>query len=217
MAEQLAAGWYVDPSDAQRYRWWAGDQWTTHTRDKAEVDASVDPFNRPLPDFDAEPAPKVTSEPRRPDGRRRVPVLLLLAVLVGVVASAGIVAFRPDTSEGHQLTGELRVPADAIRSGRRAPEFLGDGAPCGGGDAPGVGAGTRIVVNSARGDRLGATELGQGVVDRTINSVSCVFTYAVDDVDDAQVYVVKVGRRVAGRTTRDAVESSDWILDLRLG
>jgi hypothetical protein len=215
MAGQLAAGWYVDPSDAQRYRWWTGEQWTTHTRDKAEVDASLDPFNRPLPDFDTDPAPKAGTAGS--DGRRHVPVLLVLAVLVGLVATAGIVAFKPQTPAGHQLTGELRVPAAAMREGRRAPQFLGDGAPCGGGDAPGVGAGTKIVVVSARGDHLGQTELGQGVVDRTLNSVSCVFTYAVDDVDDAQVYVVKVGRRVARRTTHAAVESADWTLDLRVG
>ena len=216
MAEQLKAGWYVDPADAQQYRWWSGDQWTTHTRDKAEVDASVDPFNRPLPDFDAEAVAASEATPAV-DGKRRVPVLLVLALLVGIAATAGVVVFRPAATAGHQLSGEVRVPEAVLREGPRASQFLGDGAPCGGGDAPGVGAGTPIVVTSARGDELGTAELGQGVVDRNLNSVSCVFSYTVDGVDDAQVYVVKVGRQVARRTTHDAVESADWVLDVRLG
>jgi hypothetical protein len=217
MGKQLPAGWYVDPSDAHRYRWWAGDQWTTHTRDKTEVDiAAAEEAMRPLPDFDAVDAP---ATPRvAGDGKRRIPVLLALALLVGLVASAGIVAFRPDSKEGHELRGEIRVPATRVAGwSGRADRFLGDGAPCGAGGSRGVGAGTTVTVTSARGDELGVTELGEGVVDRTLNSTSCVFPYAVDGVDDARVYVVSVGSHVARRTTHDTVEQAGWTFDLRVG
>jgi hypothetical protein len=217
MGKQLPAGWYVDPSDAHRYRWWAGDEWTTHTRDKAEVDiAAAEEAMRPLPDFDAVDAP---GQPRPAgDGKRRIPVLLAVALLIGIVATAGIVAFRPSSEEGHQLRGEIRVSADHVAGwSGRADRFLGDGAPCGATGNRGVGAGTMVTVSSARGDELGAAELGEGVVDRTLNSTSCVFSYAVDMVDDARVYVVSVGRRAARRTTHDTVEAAGWTVDVRLG
>ena len=218
MGKQLPAGWYVDPSDAHRYRWWAGDEWTTHTRDKAEVDiAAAEEAMRPLPDFDAvDAAPAAPSPPG--DGKRRIPVLLAVALLIGLVATAGIVAFRPASEEGHQLRGEIRVPSDHVAGwSRRADRFLGDGAPCGAAGSRGVGAGTMVTVSSARGDALGEAELGEGVVDRTLNSTSCVFSYAVDGVDDARVYVVSVGPDVARRTTRDTIEAAGWTFDVRFG
>jgi hypothetical protein len=215
MGTQLPAGWYVDPSDAHRYRYWAGDQWTTHTRDKTEVDiAAAEEAMRPLPDFDAVEEAKPTSV----DGKRRIPVLLAIALLVGLVATAGIVAFRPDGAEGHQLRGEIRVPSTHVAGwSGHADRFLGDGATCGDGGSRGLGAGTKIVVTSARGDELGVTELGPGVVDRTLNSTSCVFPYAIDGLDDARVYVVKVGPHVARRTTHDTVEAANWNFDVRIG
>jgi Protein of unknown function (DUF2510) len=214
MGRQLPAGWYVDPSDAHQYRWWAGDQWTTHVRDKTEIDiAAAEEAMRPLPDFDTVAADGSVKD----DGRRPVPVLLAVAVLVGIVATAGIVAFRPDT-EGHQLTGEIRVAtAEVAGWSRRADQALGDGAPCGDGGSPGVGEGTTVAVTSAQGDALGETSLGEGTVDRTANSTTCVFPYAVDGLDDALVYVVKVGPRVARRARIEAVEASNWTVDLRLG
>jgi hypothetical protein len=215
MGKQLPAGWYVDPSDAHKYRWWAGDQWSTHTRDKAEVDiAAVEAEMRPLPDFDAVDGPAAP----KADGKRRVPVLLALALLVGIVATAGIVAFRPAGKGGHSLNGEIRVPAESVAGWtRRTDRFLGDGAACGEGGSRGVGAGTPVVVTSARGDELGETELGAGVVDRTLNSTTCVFPYTVDGVDDARVYVVKVGPHVTQRTSRDTMEAAGWTFDVRLG
>jgi hypothetical protein len=214
MGNQLPAGWYVDPSDAHQYRWWTGDRWTTDTQDKTAVDiAAAEAATRPLPDFDAdeEGATGVS------DGRRRIPVLLAVALLVGMVATAGVVAVRPDPADGHQLTGEIRVATDDVAGWtRRADRFLGDGAPCGEGETPGVGAGTKVTVSSARGDVLGEVSLGMGEVDRTLNSTSCVFPYAVDGLDEARIYLVQVGDHDPRRAKFAAVESAGWILDLRL-
>jgi hypothetical protein len=219
MAEHLPAGWYVDPADAHQYRWWAGDQWTTHVRDKAEVDiaaaeAEAAAGPRPLPDFDAVPADATGPAP---DGKRRVPVLLAVAILVGIVAMAGIVSFRP-SSAGRSLGGEIRVPAsDVAGLTRRAARFLGDGAACGQSGGQGVGAGTTVMITNPRGDELGSTQLGTGTVDRTLNPTTCVFPYRVQDLGEARVYVVRVGQHAARRAKADTLEAAGWTFDLRLG
>jgi hypothetical protein len=213
MGTQVPAGWYVDPSDKSLYRYWSGEHWTTHTHDKALVDiAAAESEMRPLPDFDAlddEGNPVPAKEKRR-----RVPVLLAVVALVAVVATAGVVAFKPGPS-GHSLTGEIRVPAPAAAGGVHS--FAGDGAPCGGSGGRGVGTGDPVTVTSARGDELGTTELGEGRIDRTLASTACVFTYTVDGVDDASVYVVRVGRHRVARASRASVEAADWQLDGRMG
>lgn len=211
MGRHLPAGWYVDPADESRYRWWEGDQWSTHTRDKAEVEASIDPALRPLPDFDAEPRPAAGGG----DGRRRIPVLLAVALLVGMVATAGIVAFRPQGPGGNRLEGAVRVQLRADPAGRVDTEFLGDGSPCGGNRA-GVGRGSRVLVTNARGEPLGHADLEAGVVDRNLASVSCVFLFTIDGVDDAGAYVLKVDREKVRRISRDAIEADDWTVSLRI-
>ena len=215
MAQQLPQGWYVDPADSHRYRWWAGDHWTADTLDRAEIDiAAVEAeMARPLPDFDDEGA--APAAPAAPEGRPKVPVLLALAALVAIVASAGVVAFRPG-HDGHLLSGEIRVPAsEAAGWTARAERNLDDGAPCGEG-AGGIGAGTTVTVRNAKGETLGEARLGAGRLDRQRSRNTCVFAYAVDGVGDARLYVVKVGRHGAGRASREQIEAAGWNLDVRL-
>lgn len=38
----VPAGWYEDPSDAEKVRWWNGINWTDHTQDKPELDVDGD-------------------------------------------------------------------------------------------------------------------------------------------------------------------------------
>ncbi len=217
MGTTLPAGWYADPADKSQYRYWSGEGWTTHVQNRAKVDiaaAEADVANRPLPDFDAldEPDPPV----RAP--RRRVPVAVAVLALVAVVATAGFATFGSESESGHRLTGEVRVAAPSVRGqAHQAGGFTGDGSTCGTGGAPGIGDGTRVKVMSARGDELGTTELGEGRVDETLSSTTCVFTYEVDGLDDAGVYIVQVGNRRAGRATREHIEEAGWHLDVRLG
>jgi len=218
---QLPAGWYADPADKGRYRWWSGDEWTTHTRDRDEVDraaAAADPRTRPLPDFDAllaEVGPDVPGEPR---GRRRLRTTLLAVALLAVLATAGVVTFGGGDDRGHGISGEVRVPMAAVAGGSRQGEgFEADGSPCGGNGGRGIGAGTPVTVTSARGEELGAAELGEGRIDETLSSTTCVFTYAIEDVADAGVYIVHVGDRRGVRASRASVEAADWRLDVRLG
>ena len=217
MGTQLPAGWYVDPADKSQYRYWSGEHWTTHTQDKAEVDiAAAEAEMRPFPDFDAvddDGNPTTTAEKRR-----RLPVLIAVVALVAVLATAGIVALKPDAASGPQLSGQIRVPARSMGGGPGgAAGFAGDGTPCGGNGGLGVGAGTPVTVTSARGAVLGETELGEGEVDHTLTSTTCVFSYTVEGVGEAEVYVLRVGRRRAGRAPREAVETAGWQLDGRLG
>jgi hypothetical protein len=215
MGSRLPAGWFVDPADKSRYRWWNGDHWSTETRDKAQVDIdAVEAEMRPLPDFDAldpDGSPKTMR-----NGRRRLPVVLAVLALAVVAASAGVVTFGGGGGEpGRRLTGEIRVPIAARNPGAQASGFAGDGATCG--DAGRVRTGTPVTVTSAQGDELGSTELGEGRVDHNLTSTTCVFSYQVDGIGDAGVYVLRVGDERAGRATRARLDAAGWQLDARLG
>lgn len=79
-----AAGWYPDPADSHRWRWWDGDAWTTWLTDDA---SSAPP---PVPD----------PEPVKPHG----PFLLRLVVGVIAVAVLAVVALT--------TWGMLTAPAE---------------------------------------------------------------------------------------------------------
>ena len=219
MSTSLPAGWYGDPADGTRYRFWSGTQWTTHVQNRGEVDiaaaeADMDTANRPLPDFDAieskDPAP--ATERRRPSMR----VVLAVVVLAAIVASAGVVTFRP-TDTGQTLAGEVRVAASAFRGGgRQTGRSAADGVRCGTGGSPGIGAGSEVTVSNARGQVLGHTALRAGRLDRTLTSTTCVFTYEVTGVDDAEIYVLRVAERAPTRMTDDEVDAAGGRVDLRV-
>lgn len=218
MATALPAGWYADPADADQYRYWAGDQWTAHVRDRVQIDQST--AARPLPDFDT-PSPSAEAEPTSATHRRRrVPVLLAVLGLVAVVATAGVVGFggsEPSGAGGQRLTGEVRVAIDQTKGGAGHGTFLADGTRCGTGRPPGVGAGSEVTVSNARGEVLGRTELHAGQMDRTLNSITCVFPYAMAGVRDAGIYAVQVAGHPATRMTTAQLEASGWRADLRIG
>ena len=133
-----------------------------------------------------------------------------------MLATAGVVTFGGGNG-GHELSGEVRVAVGAARGGaNQSGGFAGDGASCGTGGSRGVGEGTTVTVTSAKGDELGVTELGEGRVDRTLTSTTCVFDYSVDGVADAGMYVIEVGDRRAARATRDSIEQAGWQLDVRV-
>ncbi len=214
MATALPAGWYADPADSSRYRYWTSEQWTTHVRDRDAVDTAG---ARPLPDFDAADVESV--EPSAGRFRRRVPVLLGALALIALVATAGAVTLGgSDSSQaaGNTLTGEVRV-AIARTRGAAGDSPPADGARCGTGAPPGVGAGTEVTVSNARGDELGRTVLRAGQVDRTQNATTCVFDYAIAAVTNAQVYAVQVSGRPASRMTIAQIVSAGWRVDLRVG
>lgn len=75
MAQQTQAGWYTDPGDANRLRYWDGTAWTEHVRTTAEV-----------------PESSSAGSPRR--SVHWLP--WALAALVLVVALVGWLALRPD-------------------------------------------------------------------------------------------------------------------------
>ena len=115
----LPAGWYGDPADSTRYRYWTGEQWTTHVQNRAQVDiaaaeADMVAAARPLPDFDDPDgtAPGATTRRRR----RRVPVILAVVALAAIVGTAGAVASGRDDS-GQTLAGDVRVATPSVRGG----------------------------------------------------------------------------------------------------
>ena len=218
MATALPAGWYADPADANQYRYWAGDQWTAHVQDRVQADRAA--VSRPLPDFDAIAVPAVDPPADVTRQRRRVPVLLAVLGLVALVATAGVVAFggsEPSGAGGQRLTGEVRVAIDQAKGGAGHGTFVADGTRCGTGRPPGVGAGSEVTVSNARGEVLGRTELHAGRMDRTLNSITCVFPYAITGVPDAEIYAVQVTGHPATRMTSAQFEASGWRADLRIG
>ena len=52
-------------------------------------------------------------------------------------------------------------------------------------------------------------------MDRTLNSITCVFAYEIAAVADAEVYAVVAGRP-APRLTTAQLEASGWRADLRV-
>ena len=143
----LPAGWYGDPADSTRYRYWDGEQWTTHVQNRAEVDiaaaeADMAAAARPLPDFDDPDGtdPGATTGRRR----RRVPILIAVVALAAIAGAAGFVVTSGGGDRGQTLAGEVRsapprsavaetprkVPrATAVGRDRRRPSEPGRRSP----------------------------------------------------------------------------------------
>jgi hypothetical protein len=106
------AGWYPDPADPARSRWWDGAQWTQRTQDAALTTPTpappVPPVGNPAPPFGSPPpaagaagyaaaptaypsAPAVAypSAPRQP-GLRTDTVWVWLSIVVGLVPLAAL-------------------------------------------------------------------------------------------------------------------------------
>lgn len=215
----LPAGWYGDPADSTRYRYWTGEQWTTHVQNRAEVDiaaaeADMVAAARPLPDFDDPDgtAPGATTRRRR----RRVPVVLAVFALAAIVGTAGAVASGRDDS-GQTLAGDVRVDTPSVRSGGNGDAGAPDDAEdCGTGSEGSIGAGSVVTVSNARGQVLGRTELQAGRLHRTPTTTTCVFPYEVTGVEDAAVYLVQVAERRPIRTTSAQVEADRGRIDVRV-
>jgi hypothetical protein len=80
------AGWYTDPGDAQRVRWWNGAGWTEHVRPHPEAVQPVAPVYHVQPAYPTQPAfaaqqpypqqygydPRSAVAPRRADRERQM-------------------------------------------------------------------------------------------------------------------------------------------------
>jgi hypothetical protein len=117
MAPELPEeGWYRDPVDPTRRRWWDGEQWTTIlTRPLAELGAPAAPAAAPTPASTSAPVmgdgtmlPYATdARPKEPVGEdassgdepsnrpSRVRVLQVLLALVAILATAAVVYSGP--------------------------------------------------------------------------------------------------------------------------
>lgn len=88
MATEFLPGWYVDPSDSKRVRYWNGAQWTKDTWSLDEVDHLL--LSGPAPpvsidvDDSASWTPPASSSHRRPRGT------VLAALLVAVAVAAAL-------------------------------------------------------------------------------------------------------------------------------
>ena len=214
MATALPAGWYADPADSCRYRYWAGDRWTTHVCDRDAVDIAG---ARPLPDFDT--ADGEAAGPSTGRRHRRVPVLLAVLALVAVVATAAVVTLGgSDSSQaaGNTLTGEVRV-AIAQTRGAVGNSPATDGTRCGTRAPPGVGARTEVTVSNARGDELrsdrAARRAGRSLPERHHLRVRLCDRRRGERCDLRRPGVGPAPSRM----TAAQLESAAWRVDLSIG
>ena len=212
----LPAGWYGDPADSTRYRYWTGEQWTTHVQNRAQVDiaaaeADMEAAARPLPDFDDPDGTGLGATTAR--RRRRVPVILAVVALAAV-AGTGVVVASGSGETGQTLGGEVRVDTASVRGGGAEDGAVGDRDGCGTGSEENIGAGSVVTVTNARGEVLGRSELQAGRLHRTPRATTCVFPYEVTGVEDAAVYLVQVAERRPTRPTSAQVEADRGRIDV---
>jgi hypothetical protein len=94
MTTVFVPGWYVDPSDSTRVRYWDGSRWTKDTWDLAEAADTV--MSGPVPpiSLEVEDEDEDDFEWVRPSaGRGRLGFVLVLAGCL-VVAAGAIAAWR---------------------------------------------------------------------------------------------------------------------------
>lgn len=195
MTTNLPAGWYADPADATRYRYWDGGAWTHDVVDR----------------FDVDHLGHALDVPGSPTPRRRGRVLAVvggLAALVAVAATAGLALGGDDEPV---LTGVVRVTAPP-----EGGAFRGEGTPCGGRGGDGIDAGDRVTV-VAGGEVTGRGRLRAGRYEQDLRTATCAFPFRVPGVGDAEVVVVRVDGRAIARIEREALEREGWRLDLRAG
>jgi hypothetical protein len=217
----LPAGWYGDPADSTRYRYWSGEQWTTYVQNRAEVDiaaaeADMVAAARPLPDFDDPDGTAAGAATSR--RRRRVPVILAVVALAAIAGTGVVVASGPGDA-GQTLGGEVRVDSAPVRGGGAEDGAGGGGGDdaCGTGSEERIGAGSAVTITNARGEVLGRSELQAGRLRRTRRATTCVFPYEVTGVEDAAVYLVQVAERRPTRTTSAQVEADRGRIDVLVG
>ena len=71
-------GWYADPHDARRLRWWDGTAWTTHTHDPAAAAPSA-------------PVPSGRLRPALGEGWARLAVAVQVALVVTMVVAVYVI------------------------------------------------------------------------------------------------------------------------------
>ena len=99
------AGWYNDESDPALARWYDGAGWTGHVLVKADWEGGL---HGPPPPRIADPA-----------GSRRLRAVVASAVVLAVLAVAGVALARDDGDDGpeHPTTARQPVSADGLGDG----------------------------------------------------------------------------------------------------
>jgi hypothetical protein len=130
MAEETPQeGWYRDPLDPARRRWWDGNEWTTIVAPAVVNPAAASPAT-PSPasptmsdgtslpyaadassDRDDESEPSTADDDEQPSRRPRVRVLQMALALVAIVATAGVVLVNRG---GDAPQGPVDVPITTV-------------------------------------------------------------------------------------------------------
>jgi len=134
---QTPAGWYPDPENPSRQRYWDGASWTDQLSDAAQTppsDAPPEPAAAPGP---APPMPPVGHEPavapgpappmppaggEMPAKKGRSPLKIILAIVGGLLALliliiVAVALFAPTTIDGDKLEGKIQdgIEADGAK------------------------------------------------------------------------------------------------------
>ncbi len=130
-------GWYSDPDDEARVRWWDGDRWSDHSLLLAEVLGHRDDAAPPAPEHPpsrwGEPPPQPVvpppSVPSSPEPRRRSGRLIagVAVVAAGLAAGGAWLALRPTQMSIDEVRASLDEHGQACRGAEvpvGAPESL---------------------------------------------------------------------------------------------
>ena len=97
MESEYASGWYVDPSDSTRVRYWDGGRWTKDVWERVGAEAFITRGPGPRFTFDLDDSPVDDDLPELPRGGRHAARehrwthrILGLALVVGTVVTAWV-------------------------------------------------------------------------------------------------------------------------------
>lgn len=124
---ERAAGWYPDPQDGSRYRWWDGTAWTDQTSVPFDAPAGSTPQPAsPQEEVRPEPEPAPQRAPVRPtpeaeaqedesrSGRRWLLAVVAAVVLIGTGAAGGVMLVGGDSDQTETAAASSAEASDAV-------------------------------------------------------------------------------------------------------
>lgn len=190
-------GWFADPINPERLRYWNGQQWTDDIADIAPGHTRSSESEMVAP-VSGERAFRLRGAARS----SWLPILLVGGILVAAVLALGILHFRNPSR--HDLSVEVTVGSFG--------DYGSVGNICWGkGDASQIKAGTDVTVKDGYGAFLASSTLAVGSV--KYNSY-CVLRAVIKGIPNASTYVVTVANCCSKQFAPAILDDDNWRIAL---